>query len=122
MMQNKRQHERFRSDLIEINGRMILAHKVEIIDISLGGVALKTDKRLYAGKECLIKLEGKSKSIGVKGTNVRCELTNIEERSNGEGVLIYRAGMMFEGTASNMISDFIDSVEWGNKGAVQVMT
>jgi PilZ domain len=121
MMQNKRRHERSRSDLMEINGRMILAHKVEIIDISLGGIALKTDKRLYIGKECLIKLESKSKSIGVKGTIVRCELTNIEEGHNGEGVLIYKACMMFEGTASNMIADFIDSVEWDNKGTVQVM-
>ena len=121
MMQNKRRHKRFRLERTEINGRMILARKIEILDISLGGVALKTDKRLYVGKECLIKLESKANSIGVKGTIVRCELTNIEELSNEEGVSIYTAGMMFIETSSNLIADFIDAVEWGEKEAMPVM-
>ena len=121
MMQNTRRHKRFKLDLMEIDGKMILAHKVEIIDISLGGVALKTDRRLNVGKEYLIKLETKGKSIDVKGTIVRCELTNIEKSSNEEGVSIYMAGMMFKETSSNMIVDFINSVERDKKEAVPVM-
>ena len=66
-MQDKRRHKRFRLDLMEISGKMILANRVDIIDISLGGVALKTDRRLNIGKEYLIKLGDKGKSIDVKG-------------------------------------------------------
>jgi len=47
---DKRRHKRFRLDLREINGKMILAHKVEIIDISLGGVALKQTGDLMSAK------------------------------------------------------------------------
>src|SRR5574337_430534 len=88
MTQNKRRHKRFKLDLMDMNGKMILAHKVEIIDISLGGVALKTDRRLFVGKEYLIKLENKGKSIDIKGTIVRCELSGIEIISDGEGALL----------------------------------
>jgi len=50
------------------------------LNISLGGVALKTDKGLNVGREYLIKLEYKGESIDIKGTIVfRCELSNIEE-------------------------------------------
>ncbi|HSB33685.1 MAG TPA: PilZ domain-containing protein [Nitrospirota bacterium] len=113
-MQDKRRHKRFKLDILEINGKLILAQKSEILDISLGGVALKTDRRLNVGKEYLIKLDYKGKSIDVKGVIVRCELSNIEER-NGEGVVIYAAGMMFKDPSSDMIADFINSIELDKK-------
>ena len=121
-MQNKRRHKRFKVDFTEMNGKMILAQNIEIIDISLGGVALKTDSRLNVGKEYLLKLGYKGKRIDVKGVIVRCELSNIEERNDGESVSIYSAGVMFQGTPSNAIADFIRSVEHDKKEAEPVMT
>jgi Tfp pilus assembly protein PilZ len=114
LMQDKRRHKRFKLEFMEINGKMILAQKMELIDISLGGVALKTDRRLNVGKDYLIKLDYKGKNIEVKGVIVRCALSNIEER-NGEGVLIYAAGMMFKDPSSDMIADFINSIESDKK-------
>lgn len=57
-MKNKREHTRF--DLIDLQGKMTLANKVEIVDISLGGVALKVDRKLDIGREYMIKLGGAS--------------------------------------------------------------
>ena len=121
MMQDKRRHKRFRLDLMEINGKIILANKVEILDISLGGVALKTDRRLNVGKEYLIKLGDKGKSIDVKGIIVRCELSKIEERSSGQRVSIYTAGMMFKDVSPDTIADFLNSIEKHKKEQVPVM-
>jgi c-di-GMP-binding flagellar brake protein YcgR len=106
---------------MEFNGKMIMAQKVEIIDISLGGVALKTDRRLNIGREYLIKLGYKGKSIDVKGIIVRCELSNIEERSDGKSVSIYSAGIMFKDIPSNTIADFMNSIEHDKRDAVPVM-
>jgi hypothetical protein len=105
---------------MELNGKMIMAQKVEIIDISLGGVALKTDRRLNIGREYLIKLGYKRKSIDVKGTIIRCELSNIEEGSDGNSVSIYSAGIMFKDIPSNTIADFINSIEHDKREAVPV--
>ncbi len=120
-MQDKRRHKRFKLDLIEINGKMSLADKVEIIDISLGGVALKADRRLNIGKEYMIKLGEKGKSIDVKGIVVRSELSGIEERTNGERILIYQAGMKFKDGSADKIADFLNSIEHNRKEKVPAM-
>jgi hypothetical protein len=109
MMLEKRQHKRFRLDLIELNGTLNLADKIEIIDISFGGVALKVNRRLYIGKECLFKLEDKRNSIDVKGIVVRCKLSGFEERCNRDRVSIYTAGMRFQEGSADTVADFIRS-------------
>ena len=107
IMLEKRRHKRFRLDLIEINGRLSLADNVEIIDMSFGGVALKVDRRLTVGKECLFTLKDKGNSIDVRGMVVRCALKTIEKRFNGGKVSIYTAGMRFKEGSADKIADFI---------------
>ena len=121
-MQDQRRQKRFRLDVMEINGKMILAEKVDIIDISLGGIALKTDRRLNVGKEYVIKLGDKGKRIDVKGVIVRCELSTIEERCDGERVSIYTAGMMFKDVAPDKIADFLDTIEQHKKEQAPAVT
>lgn len=115
MMQDKRRHKRFRLDLTEINGKMILADKVEINDISLGGVALKADRRLNIGKEYVIKLGDKRTHIDVRGIVVRSELSGIEERANRGKVSIYTAGLMFKEGQADIIAAFLGSIEQHEK-------
>lgn len=112
-MRNKREHTRF--DIIEIQGKMTLANKVEIIDISLGGVALKADRKLDVGREYLIKLGDKGQSIDVKGTVVRSTLVGMEAGTDGESVLIYAAGIKFNEGSENKITAFLNSVEHHKK-------
>jgi hypothetical protein len=113
-MVDKRKHKRFKVDVMEVNGKISLAEKVEIIDISIGGVALKSDRRLNFGKEIVLKLVDKATSIDVKGMVVRSELSGMEERANGEKVIVYRVGMMFKNDQTDKVSQFLDSVEKSN--------
>lgn len=110
-MQNKRQHTRYRVDVMEINGKMSLTDKVKILDISLGGVALKADRRLNIGKEYMIKLQDKRKTLDVKGIVVRSELSSIEKRGAGESVSIYTAGLTFKEGYADKIADFLKPIE-----------
>ncbi len=107
MLLEKRRHKRFKLDLIGINGKLSPSDQVEIIDMSFGGVALKVDRRLNIGKEYLFKLGEKGNSIDVNGTVVRCKLSSIEERYNGDRISIYTAGMRFQDGTSDQIADFI---------------
>ncbi|HUI68511.1 MAG TPA: PilZ domain-containing protein [Nitrospirota bacterium] len=107
MTLEKRRHKRFMLDLIEISGRLGLTDKVEINDMSFGGVSLKADRRLNIGKEYLFTLGDKGNRLVVKGTVVRCNLSGIEERYSGERALIYTAGMRFEEGSADKIADFI---------------
>jgi PilZ domain len=110
-MQDKRRYKRYKLELIEVNGKMSLADKVEIIDISLGGVALRVDRRLNPGREYLLKLGDKTKSLDLKCIVVRSELSGIEEKVGGERVMIYTAGMKFKEESSVQMTDFFKSIE-----------
>ncbi len=114
-MQNRRRHKRYKLDIVEINGRMSLADKVKIIDISLGGIAVKADRRLNIGREYVIRLEDKGRSIDVRGIVVRSELSGIEERDKGEQVSIYTAGMLFKEGQVPKITEFLNSIAENRK-------
>jgi len=106
-MFDKRRHRRFKLDLIEFDGRLGQTDKVEIVDMSFGGVALKVNRRLNIGREYLFKLEDKEKSIDVQSIVVRCKLSGFEEKFNGEKISIYTAGMRFKDGAAEEVADFI---------------
>jgi Tfp pilus assembly protein PilZ len=114
-MQEKRRHKRYNLDLIDVNGKMGLTDKVEVLDISLGGIALKADRRLNIGKEYMIKLQEKGKTLDVKGIVVRSELSGIEARSHGEMASIYTAGLVFKDGFVDKIADFLRPIEQKRK-------
>jgi c-di-GMP-binding flagellar brake protein YcgR len=121
-MRNMRKHKRFKLDLLDLSSKMSLVSKVELIDISLGGVALKADKKLNIGKECLIKLGYEGKLIHVKGIVVRSELSGIEEKADGETATIYSVGIFFKDESTSKVKDFLDSIENNKKTQVPEQT
>ena len=108
-MKNMRRYKRYGLDLIDVKGKMGLSDKVEILDISLGGVAFKADRRLNPGREYMIKLQDKEKTLNITGIIVRSELSGMEERDNGESVSIYAAGMQFKDGSADQVADFLKS-------------
>jgi c-di-GMP-binding flagellar brake protein YcgR len=120
-MKERRKHKRFSLDLVEINGKMSLTSKVEVLDISLGGVALKADRRLNIGKEYLIKLQEKGKTLDVKGIVVRSELSGMKDMGNGESTSIYTAGLVFKDGFTDRIADFLRPIEQNKKNASPVV-
>ena len=111
-MQNTRRYERYKANLIGINGRIILAKFVKILDISIGGVSLQTEKRLNIGNEYTLKIESKKKLFTVKGIVVWSVLNNSIKDSKGNIVPIYTAGMKFidvSGEKINEITDFMQT-------------
>ncbi len=106
-MQDKRRYKRYRLDVMELNSRIIFADKVEILDISLCGIAIKADRRLNMDCEYLLRLDNKGGHISVKGIVVRSSLVGTEERSNGERVPIYIAGLKFRDDMADLVANFL---------------
>lgn len=114
-MQNKRRHKRYRLDSMEINGKMSLVNRVEIVDISLSGASLKVDKKLDLGKEYLIRLGDREKRFDVKGVIVRSEVCGIEEKTSGNKADVYAAGMMFNGGQMDKLALFLYAIDQKKK-------
>ena len=94
-MWEKRHHKRYTVDVMDINGSMVLADDVKILDISLSGICLKADRRLNIGCCHVLNIEDKRKALNVKGRIIWSLLGEKKDGKPGEIIPIYTAGMKF---------------------------
>lgn len=90
---NKRRHPRF---IVEgVQGKMVFASQVEVLNLSLGGVAIKADRRLNIGGEYTLKLELAGEAIDIKGLVVWSVMSGLH-KAGEETVPEYSAGLRFK--------------------------
>ncbi len=106
-MKSKRRYKRYKLDSMGINGKMVFATDVKILDISVGGVSLKADRRLDIGNEYVLKLENRDRLISVKGVVVWSSLSGTREGAGGEAVPIYTAGLKFTDSSPEKIEELL---------------
>lgn len=94
-MQERRRYKRFKIEGMGIDGKMLFARNVKILDMSVGGMLVETDKRLNPGSEHILKLRHKDKIIPIKSVVAWCLLGKSERNPKGEVIPIYHAGMEF---------------------------
>lgn len=104
-MKEQRRHKRFSVDSLQINGRLILANEVNILDISLRGISLRVDKRLNIGNEYALKIGRNNKAISLKGKVIWSRLSDTKENSRGEFIPYYTAGMDFAGISDKVLKE-----------------
>ena len=83
-MEEKRRDKRFSVNIMEINGKMVLATYVEILDISIGGVSFKANRRLNMGSEYSLRMESGDTELTVRGIIVRATLSESLKDSRGQ--------------------------------------
>src|SRR4030042_6291827 len=109
-MQNRRQHKRYQVDVIEINGKIVLAKYVKILDICIGGVCLETEKRLNMGSEYTLKMGGRGKVLTVRGTVVWVLLRESTVDSHGDVIPVYEAGMKFVDVSNEKRNEIVNFI------------
>jgi hypothetical protein len=114
-VRNQRKHKRFRLRLINIESKVNLAGRAEIVDMSQGGVLLRTEAKLAIGRECSVLFGHRGKHYSVKGLVVRSEMSGIDARSPNRPVTLYLVGIMFKDESAGAVKSFLDSIEQGKK-------
>jgi c-di-GMP-binding flagellar brake protein YcgR len=111
----KRRFPRF--SVSGVRGKVSFVERAEIINVSVGGVALKTDRRLEIGRE---------HKLIVEGGNFRIELTAIivwskptAVRRIGESVLEYTAGLRFVEVPSPWTQKLVGFFKRKKKGDIR---
>lgn len=94
-MTDKRRHPRF--VVTGVHGKMVFSSRVEIANLSLGGVALKADRRLNIGSEYTLRIEKDAQNVEIKGVVVWSTLSSLVTGPDGESVAEYSAGLRFTG-------------------------
>jgi len=117
-MENTRRHKRFRLDFLEVNGQLTFASEVTLLDISMGGISLKADRRLNIGGKYVIKLADKKKLIALKGEVAWSALSGNKMTPDGEIVPLYTAGMKFIDLSQEKAAELLNFVEHHRKEEV----
>jgi hypothetical protein len=113
---NQRQYERLDVDITEISGDIMFANEVTILNISLGGISLRADRRLNVGKEYTVKMKVKDNFISVKGKVVWSLLSESRNDSNGDFVPIYTVGIQFVHGSDEKIEEIIEFIKKHRRG------
>jgi len=114
----RRRHARFRMEVVEITGKMMFADEVNIIDISVGGVSLRADRRLNIGHEYAVKMENSGRVLAVKGLVVWSVLSGNKEGARGDSIPLYTAGMKFMDVSDKKMEEIVNFIEKYEQGAV----
>jgi hypothetical protein len=110
-MSEHRHHKRFVVEGMEINGKMLFATEVFVLDVSISGMSFKADRRLDIGKEYTLRLQDHDRAIAVKGVVVWSRLVGSKEGCDGDSIPVYAAGMKFTNVLSESISEIISFIE-----------
>jgi hypothetical protein len=91
-----------------LQGHMTFASEVELLNMSVSGVALRTDRRLSIGQRYQLRLESASgvPPLTLHGIVVWCALEARRKDTRGEDILIYSAGLRF----ADVISDSMQAL------------
>jgi len=110
-LEDKRRYKRYTLDITDVRSDMIFATDVTILDISLGGISLKADKRLNPGVEYIIKIRARDEMINLRGEVVWASLSEQRETPNGNVIPIYKAGLKFTHLSDEKSSEIMKFIE-----------
>ena len=104
-----RLHARFTVE--GVHGKMTLASHVDILNMSISGVAVKVDRALRVGGEYALNLQLQNKQITVHALVVWCVLGEIRKAGGGEALPVYSAGMKFTDVLSPKLMELITFID-----------
>ena len=94
-MDDRRVHQRFVLDALNIDGKSAYAKVVRILNMSVSGILLETDRRPGVGETYILKMGGKGKVVNIKSIVMWYLLDNRVRTVRGDLVPIYKAGLKF---------------------------
>ncbi len=93
-MPEKRKYQRVKIEG-QVNGKLVLASEMEILDLSLGGVHFLCTKRILTNSRCIIKLKFADNNLSLSGRAVRSVFKGTK-KIDGESMPVYEVALEFE--------------------------
>jgi hypothetical protein len=106
--EHRRRHPRFTVE--DMRGQLVLASPVEVLNLSLGGVAIRADRRLNIGSGYTLKLEMGDRFIVLPGVVVWSVLSGMR-KTRGEDTPQYSAGLRFTGVLDEKVQGLIEFID-----------
>jgi hypothetical protein len=107
VVHNKRQHKRFKVPVESLACRLDDDQLVDIIDLSVGGIAIRSGRRLTVGREYCMRLHALRQSLEVRATVVWSRIADNEESLLGRRGPVYTSAMRLQEGSEDRVTDFI---------------
>jgi hypothetical protein len=107
-MDNRRQP---RFTVEGVHGSLTFASEVDILNMSLSGVALRLDRRLNIGTEYTLKLDVDDATVSVQGVIVWAALDDVKKRPGGDETPVYTAGMKFTNIVTPRLAHLLEFID-----------
>ena len=105
----RRRHERFSAD--EVKGNFSYSVEANVLNLSLGGLAVRTYTQLNIGRRYRFRVGGGKDSVQLSGAVRWCRLAGTEKRSTGDIVPVYEAGISFDEVLSDKAEELLEFME-----------
>jgi hypothetical protein len=109
-IKDKRRFKRLNIKNLDIKGEMAFADCIKILDISLRGLLIETDKKWNIGEEYILQIEYDGKQLPLRGYIVRSKLKDWKQDDQGNNIPIYTAGMKLT-SSLNEIRELLKLIE-----------
>ena len=109
--QERRRHERLTVAEMNVTANMSFTDEIEIGNISLDGIMVKTERRLNIGSTYILKLAFEDSILPVKARVIWCLLQESRHILPDEIVPVYSAGLQFYEASNEKIDGFVRLIE-----------
>lgn len=105
----RRRHERY--DTRDVSGSLLFQTQVDILNISLTGLAVESPHRLEIDRTYDLRIAHDQERVSLSGRVVWCRLAATRRQDKGEIAPVYRAGLRFENTLSDKSQELVRFIE-----------
>lgn len=105
----KRRHDRFSAE--DVSGSFSFTVEASVINISLGGLAVRTQTQLKVGREYRFRMGGEEDAVQLSGTVRWCRLSGTERQESGDVVPVYEAGISFDDVLTEKADQLVRFME-----------
>ena len=106
---NKRKQDRFATE--NVHGNFSYSVEAGVLNLSLGGLAVRTNTQLSIGRKYRFRLGGETDTVQMTGAVRWCRMSGTEKQETGDIVPVYDAGISFDDVLTEKAEELIDFME-----------
>lgn len=105
----RRRQDRFSTD--NVQGNFSYAVEARVLNLSLGGLAVRTNTQLSIGRKYRFSLGGEADSVQLTGAVRWCRMSGTEKKETGDIVPVYEAGISFDDVLTDKAEELLEFME-----------
>lgn len=111
---------KYKVNLLDVTSAMIDTNDVEIINISLGGISLRANRRFNMSGTYTLRIKSRGTALNLKGTVIWSRISGMQKGSFSNVIPIYTAGLEFVDGSNNKREEIRNFMETHQKECYMV--